>query len=103
VAQDWVSGAGLQTRDNVSAGATGNFSVTITRNSGRRQLRLLRGIVVAIAAAEDQARQEGPLTDSALLKEFSEFLLAEASRRALKDVADMLEAAPEEFKKTRDR
>jgi hypothetical protein len=50
VALDFVSGAGLQTRDNVSAGATGNFSVTITRNSGTGNSGYC-GIVVAIAAA----------------------------------------------------
>jgi hypothetical protein len=50
VAQDWVSGAGLQTRDNVSAGATGNFAVTITRGAGAGNSGY-SGIVVAIAAA----------------------------------------------------
>jgi hypothetical protein len=50
VAQDWVSGAGLQTRDNVSAGATGNFSVTITRGAGAGNSGY-SGIVVAIAAS----------------------------------------------------
>jgi hypothetical protein len=34
IALDWVSGIGLQTRDNVSAGGTGNFSVTLTRTAG---------------------------------------------------------------------
>lgn len=50
VAQDWVSGIGLQTRDNVSAGATGNFSVTLTRTTGTGNAGY-GAIVAAIAAA----------------------------------------------------
>lgn len=34
VNNNWVSFVALQTRDNVGGGATGNFSVTITRDSG---------------------------------------------------------------------
>lgn len=49
VAQDWVSGIGVQTQDNVSAGATGDFSITLTRGSGTGNAGY-GSIVVAIAA-----------------------------------------------------
>lgn len=59
VAQDWTSGAGLQIQDNVGAGATGNFAVTITNsatgNAG------YGAIVVAIKAAAST----GAITGSA--------------------------------------
>jgi len=47
---DWVSGFGLQTRDNVGGGATGNFAVTWTRTTGTGNAGY-RGVVHAIAAA----------------------------------------------------
>lgn len=50
VATDWVSGIALDTLDNASAGATGNFSTTITRDSGTGNSGYA-GIVVAIKAA----------------------------------------------------
>lgn len=50
IAADWTSGTALQTRDAVAAGATGNFSVTITRNSGTGNAGY-GGIVVALKAA----------------------------------------------------
>lgn len=50
VATDWVSGIALDTRDNVSAGATGSFATTITRASGTGNAGF-GGIVVAIKAA----------------------------------------------------
>lgn len=49
VSVDWVSGITLQTRDAVGAGATGNFSTTITDSLAGSADRA--GIVVAIKAA----------------------------------------------------
>jgi len=49
VATDWVSGIALDTRDNVSAGGTGNFSTTITDASSSTSG--YGGIVVAIKLA----------------------------------------------------
>lgn len=64
VNNDWTSGAGLQTQDNVVAGATGNFSVTITNsatgNAG------YGGIVVAIKAGAVAAGNVGAAQHSAL-------------------------------------
>ncbi len=48
---DWVSGMGLQTADNVSAGATGSLAFTITLASGSASSAGYAGIVVAIKAA----------------------------------------------------
>jgi len=53
VAVDWVSGAALDTRDNVSSGATGNFSATITNSASGNAGYF--GIVVAIKAAAGAA------------------------------------------------
>lgn len=57
VNQDWVSGIGLQTRDNVNAGATGNFSATLSNsvaaNAGYGAL------VVAIRIAGGNAADRG--------------------------------------------
>lgn len=50
VAVDWVSGIALDTRDNVSAGATGSLASTATRTSGTGNAGYA-GIVVAIKAA----------------------------------------------------
>lgn len=50
VATDWVSGIGVQTRDNVNAGATGNFSATLTDGAFLARLAGYGAVVVALQA-----------------------------------------------------
>lgn len=60
IAQDWVSGLALDTRDAVSAGATGALASTITRGVGTGNAGYA-GIVVAIKAAAGAAATSLPM------------------------------------------
>lgn len=48
VNQDWVSGIGVDTRDNVNAGATGNLTATLSDNASLARTAGYGAVVVAI-------------------------------------------------------